>query len=146
MEISKIIQNFESHDVHEILDGVWAVLDCTDVGSLRNLLPFVKKWRVRIRKINLGGAFYRNSNHFDMAMTYIEEMCNGGCHCSVYKSTSLFSPEYHEKRHFVKVVHTAVDIEKYETYFDVECKFCGKKFKVTEFIGGHIPWYQWHVA
>ncbi|MCP4273161.1 MAG: hypothetical protein GY781_14595 [Gammaproteobacteria bacterium] len=146
MEVSKIIQDIESDDPHTILDGVWSILECTDVEYLKELKPFVKQWRGRVRKINLGGAFYRNSNHFDLAMSYIENMCNGGCHCSIYGSTSLFSPENHAKRKYVSIDDVTSDVEKYETIFEVHCLFCGKKFTVTEFIGGHIPWYQWCIA
>ncbi len=146
MEVSTIIENLESQDPVTILDAVWAILEITDVENLKQLKPFVKKWRGEIGKINLGGAFYRNSNHFDLAMSYIETMCSGGCHCSVYGTTSLFSPENHDQRKFISIDIVTADVEKYETHYQVHCLFCGKNFKVTEFIGGHTPWYQWCVA
>jgi hypothetical protein len=143
MDVKDIVKNFESNDVHQIMDGVWAVVDCTDLSILNALQPFIKQWRSRIRKIDLGGAFYRNSNHFDMAMSYIEDLCNGGCHCCIYRTESLFSPEVHERKQFVLISNTQVDVGKYETIFDVECSFCAKKFKVTEITGWHVPWYEW---
>jgi hypothetical protein len=143
MEPNNIIEKFESQDAHTILDGVWAILKCTDKETMLKLAPYIPAWKAKIKKINLGGMVYRNSDHFDLAMAYIKEICNGGCHCFVYQSTSLYSPESHGEKDFVSISNTIVDKEKYETCFDVKCNFCNKKFKVTEVMGWHVPWYKW---
>lgn len=143
MEPNVIIEKFESQNPHTILDGVWAILKCTDKDTMLKLAPYIPAWKAKIKKINLGGMVYRNSEHFNLAMSYITEIGNGGCHCFVYQSTSLFSPEIDAKNHFVSISKTTVDKEKYETRFDVQCNFCSKQFKVTEVMGWHVPWYKW---
>ncbi len=143
MHAIDIIERMESQEPKVILDGVWAILRCVDKDTMLQLVPHVPKWKKNIKKINLGGIFFQNSNHFDLAMAYITEICNSGCHCFVYQSDSMFSPENHKEQEFVSISHTSVDKEKYATHFDVQCNFCNKQFKVTEVMGWHLPWYKW---
>ncbi|GAA3915983.1 hypothetical protein [Litoribacillus peritrichatus] len=146
MEIDQIIQKFESRDKHQILDAVWLLLDCTDRDFMFELLPHLPQFHKKVKAVDLGGVFYQNSKHFDLAMAYVKHVCDGGCHCFIYKSTSLFNPIPQEKKGHLTILSTSDNIELYQVNFEVECSYCNKRFGVTEVHGGHVPWYQWCAA
>ena len=143
MDIDQTIQKLESRDKHQILDAVWSIIDCTNRAVMLELLPNLPRFEREVKSVDLGGMFYQNSKHFDLAMQYIKHACDGGCHCFIYQHTSIFNPTSQEKKGHISILSTSNNVELYEMYFDIECAYCNKRFNVTEVHGGHVPWYGW---
>lgn len=131
-------------DATAVLDAVWAILACSDRQAMSLARPKLPAWRKAIRKIPLGGAFHPNENYFNLALEHIQTLSDGGCRCAMYRATSMFSPQVHERKGHVLIHQIEVDTEAYETHFSVSCVPCGKRFRVTEVSGWHVPWFQWH--
>lgn len=146
MDVSEIIKKFESQDSHQILDAVWFILDSTDKALLSSLSTYIPHIKKEVNKVNLGGMFYPNKNHFDLAIAYIKHTQGGGCHCFIYENKPLLNPKAQAKKNFISIIQSTTNVELYESYFDVKCNFCGKHFYVTETEGGHIPWYKWQAS
>ncbi len=143
MDLEKISQKITSCDRHEILGAVWDILGCTDQSIITKLAPHVDEFKKAVNKVDLGGMFYSNANHFNLAMSYIMHMAKGGCRCFIYKNAPLLGPVAEAKRNHIRILSSSSNNERYEVCYEVECQYCGGSFFVTETHGGHVPWFQW---
>ncbi len=143
MQAKDLLKKLESQDKHQIMDAVWGILDCTNKSILTELLPHVSSLKKQVKKVDMGGMVYKNSDHFLTAMNYIKTLCDGGCYCSLFQSTSLFGPESQEDHGHVRIVSRISNVELFEVNFEVECLYCQRRYSVREVHGWHVPWYEW---
>jgi hypothetical protein len=143
LKTDEIVKKFESEDSHQIWQATWDIISCNNLDELKSLEPHLPNFRKILSRVEMGGAFRSNAHSAEVAFRYIENTCNEICRCKLYTEEEFLNPRNEERDTFILIENSEVFPNLYEEHFEVVCNGCGKKFKVREIIGGHVPWWNW---
>lgn len=142
MDSVSVINKFESNDSHLIWEATWDILYASP-SAVKALRPKVERFQEIIRKSNLGGRIFSNTESAYLACRYIERSADGYCRCQMVKRQSLFSPVKEAENEFAKIVSRELKKALFEEHFHVTCRLCGQSYFVREVGGWHVQWYEW---
>ncbi len=143
ISIDSIVAKFESKDSHQIWEATWDIIRCNDIKVLRKLQLHLASFRHILTQIEMGGALTSNKINARLALSYIEDFCDGICRCNIYSKYILFNPKREAEFGLIKVLSSEINKELYEHHILVSCVNCSKKFQVKEIDGWHVPTYEW---
>lgn len=143
MNTQEIIDCMVSRDTHKVWLAACKIIELGQEPSA--ILPLVEHLpviRSASQRLDMGGAFFPNQRYIDLAIRTIEFYAYGsGCPCALYVGQST-DVEREQKKGYVNINETVYFESKWPDFFRVECKRCGKRFRVQE-RESHFTWWNW---
>ena len=142
--LSKLFADLVSRDADRSRDAANEVLHHNDIQLITALAPDAGLIRDAADHTPRDRRLADNRRAIILAAEMIEALGEGKCQCHIYSGNPDFSPaQLVKKDKFIKVIPDEVDEIQMTNINHVACCQCGREFKVTGKIGGHIPNFQW---
>lgn len=106
---------------------------------MREFIPYLDEIKAETSGLELGGLLGTNKRFVDKVIKILEHYKVGeGCSCCLFAEDD--NPQNFETLNIEETVNYN-GINKVD-YYIVECKKCGKRYKVHE-REYHFPWWEW---
>jgi hypothetical protein len=140
----EILDDIFSEDSHRIWKASCEIVSLSqDRNRMIEFVPHLNKIKRKTKNVDLGGAFAPNNRFLNKAINAIEfhKRSEGSCSCCLLGEDS--NPKDEEiNENMVILEKYYMEGSNYIDYYIVECKLCGKKYRVEE-REYHYTWWKW---
>ena len=134
---------FLSGDATRIWSACGAVRSSWDRAALRDLAASRARIEAATKGVALGGMFRPNALQLSLALRKLEMATGEACFCGLYAQDDMFDPQREAEAGHVTLSDQGVDPATQDVSWTCQCCACGARFRATEVLGYHYPWYRW---
>jgi hypothetical protein len=128
-------------------DRIWrtcgAIRRSWDRAALCALAGESARIEAATKGVDLGGMLRPNALQLSFALRKLSLAGTDACFCSLYRLDDLFDPTQEAEAGHVALSDAVVDMVNQEAHWTCTCRACGARFRATEVMGYHYPWYRW---
>lgn len=140
--VNDLLADLRSRDAHRVWSAACVVNVLRDPEALRQLAEHLPEIEQETAGLDLGGAFYPNSERLRQAISTLRVQQAGGhlCRCWLYPQFQTYDPREEEKNGDATILSS--DPPDWNMTYRCRCTHCEAEYDVEQ--GEyHITWWQW---
>ena len=140
----KVFKELTSDEESKILRAAKILIGLDDLKFTKEQASYILNKCSNLQKLeSISVRDYRLD--VEIAIKFIFNFQNGAeCKCEIYEKWIQFIPEREVEIGYLTLLgQPFVNIDKYQTEYDLECRICNTKWRANRNDAYHYPTYEW---
>ena len=145
-DAASLLQDITSGNAQRIWSSACAINQLRDAKALDPLAAALPEIREKTRGVALGGAFFPNEVHLNVALHRLDyHRRRAGCLCRLYPEHLFYEPAKEAANGHVSIEGVTYIDGKWVEAYACTCRTCGTRFRVEEG-ESHYLWWSWKIV